>query len=411
MKQRGGIPWTVEHAYEGAPYFRALLDGQGVDPSTIASAADLTRLPFTTKEDLRAAYPLGWTAVPDARIARIHASSGTTGRRTVCSYTDDDLDDWAEQFARCYRFAGVDERDRVQIAVGYGLWTAGWGFQAGAERCGAMAVPTGPGNTDLQLEMMRDLGSTVLGSTSSFALLLGEHIAAQDCLDDLALRVGIFGSERWGEAMRQRIDESLGVESYDIYGLTELYGPGAGIECREHDGIHYWSDYFVVEVVDPETLLPVPDGTEGELVITTLRKEATPLLRYRTRDLSRILPGPCRCGSAYPRIARLTGRTDDMVKVRGVAIFPSQIDAVLTGIEELGSEYQLLVSRDTDGHDEAVVRVEVAGVEALDRSGIAQHVERELRNGLGVRFTVEIVAPGSLPRSERKTQRVHDSRP
>lgn len=405
MTGRGSVGWTVEHAYEGAPYFRELLDGHGIDPGTIASVTDLPRLPFTTKEELRASYPLGWTAVPDTRVARIHASSGTTGRRTVCSYTDADLDDWAEQFARCYRFAGVDERDRVQIAVGYGLWTAGWGFQAGAERVGAMAVPTGPGNTDLQLEMMRDLGSTVLGSTSSFALLLGEHLAAHGS-PELSLRVGIFGSERWGEAMRRRIETSLGVESYDIYGLTELYGPGAGIECGEHDGIHYWSDYFVIEIVDPATLHPVPDGTEGEVVVTTLRKEATPLLRYRTRDLSRILPGPCRCGSPHPRIARLTGRTDDMVKVRGVAVFPSQIDAVLAGIPELGSEYQLLVSRDAEGHDDAVVRVE-----ASERRGLADHVEHELRNGLGVRFTIEIVAPGSLPRSERKTQRVYDSRP
>ena len=406
MTERGTVSWTVEHAYEGAPYFRELLDTGRVDPGTITSAADLIQLPFTTKEDLRAAYPLGWTAVPEARVARIHASSGTTGRRTVCSYTEDDLDDWAEQFARCYRYAGVGEHDRVQIAVGYGLWTAGWGFQAGAERSGAMAVPTGSGNTDLQLEMMRDLGSTVLCSTSSFALLLGEHVAARGDVDELALRIGIFGSERWGEAMRRRIEASLGIETYDIYGLTELYGPGAGIECSEHDGIHYWSDHFVIEVIDPASLTPVPDGTEGELVVTTLRKEATPLLRYRTRDLSRILPGHCRCGSEFPRIARLTGRTDDMVKVRGVAVFPSQIDAVLSGIDDVGSEYQLLVSRDAEGHDEAVVRVE-----AVDRRGLAQHVEHELRNGLGVRFAIEIAPPGSLPRSERKTQRVHDTRP
>ena len=227
----GGVAWTVQHAYEHAPYFRDLLDQHHVDPSDVRSADDLPSLPFTTKEDLRAEYPLGWTAVPEARIARIHASSGTTGRRTVCSYTDDDLDDWAEQFARCYEYAGVGAHDRVQIGVGYGLWTAGWGFQAGAERRGAMAVPTGPGNTDLQIEMLRDLQSTVFCSTSSVALLLGEQIAERGCRDELALRIGIFGSERWGEAMRRRID-SLGVESFDIYGLTELYGPGAGIDIR-----------------------------------------------------------------------------------------------------------------------------------------------------------------------------------
>jgi phenylacetate-CoA ligase len=405
VSDAGSIAWTVQHAYDGSPFFRELFDAHGADPTRVTSVDDLPTLPFTTKEQLRAGYPLGWTAVPEARVARIHASSGTTGRRTVCSYTERDLDDWAEQFARCYEYAGVGEDDRVQIAVGYGLWTAGWGFQAGAERRGAMAVPTGPGNTDLQLEMLRDLQSTVLCATSSFALLLGEEIDAQRCLDEIALRVGIFGSERWGEAMRRRIDATLGVETYDIYGLTELYGPGVGVECKEHDGLHYWSDYFVIEVIDPETLTPVAEGEEGELVITTLRKEATPLVRYRTRDLSRVLTDPCRCGSPHPRIARLTGRTDDMVKLRGVAVFPSQIDSVLSGIDGVGSEYQLHVSRDAAGHDEAMLRIE-----ARQGRGLEAEIQRELRQAVGVRFDIELVAPGSLPRSERKTQRVQDTR-
>jgi phenylacetate-CoA ligase len=400
-----GIRSSVARAYTGSPFFRRLLDDRGVGPDAVSGRGDLTKLPFTTKEQLRAAYPLGWTAVPPSEVVRIHASSGTTGRRTVCAYTHQDLEDWVVQFARCYELAGVDTGDRVQVMVGYGLWTAGWGFQAGAERRGAMAVPVGPGNTELQIEMMRDLGSTVLCATSSFALLLGEQLAARGLREELALRVGIFGSERWGEAMRRRIEETLGVETFDIYGMTELYGPGMGIECSRHDGIHYWSDYYVIEVVDPDTLEPAPDGAEGELVITTLRKEATPLLRYRTRDLSRILPGPCACGSPYPRIARLTGRTDDMVKVRGVAVFPSQIDSILSTIDGVGSEYQVHLARDGDGHDDAVLKVECA-----DGAGMRGAVEAELRRGLGVRFDVEVVEVGSLPRSERKTQRVFDQR-
>ena len=356
---------------------------------------------------------MGWTAVPDAQVARIHASSGTTGKRTVCAYTRRDLDDWSVQFARCYEFAGVGALDRVQIMVGYGLWTAGWGFQAGAERRGAMAVPVGPGNVDLQLEMMADLGSTVLCSTSSFALLLGEEIASRGVRDQLALRVGIFGSERWGDAMRRRIEETLGVETFDIYGLTELYGPGVGIECVAHDGIHYWSDYYVVEIVDPDTLEPVPEGHEGELVLTTLRKEATPLLRYRTRDLSRVLPEPCACGSPFPRIARLTGRTDDMIKVRGVAVFPSHVDTTLATIESVGAEYQLHVDRDAGGHDELGLRVEVEHEgDARGGRGAALRAEiaDRLHHRLGLRVNVELLEPGTLPRSERKTQRVFDHR-
>jgi phenylacetate-CoA ligase len=405
-----GIRWTVEHAYQGSAFFRDLLDQHGVDLGSVRGRADLPALPFTTKEQLRAEYPLGWTAVPHEQVARVHASSGTTGRRTVCSYTERDVDDWIDQFARCYELAGVGPNDRVQVMVGYGLWTAGWGFQAGAERRGAMAVPVGPGNTELQLEMMRDLGSTVLGATSSFALLLGEHLAASGGADDLALRVGIFGAERWGEAMRRRIESTLGIDTFDIYGLTELYGPGMGIECEAHDGIHWWSDYYVIEIVDPETLDPVPDGVEGEIVLTTLRKEATPLIRYRTRDLSRMLPGPCACGRPYPRMARLTGRTDDMVKVRGVAVFPSQIDSVLSSLDGVGSEYQLHVRRDDAGRDEALVRIEALLVEEQQRAGLAAEVQHALRDGLGVRFDVELVGIGELPRSERKTQRVFDTR-
>jgi len=399
------LRWTVEHAWSGSPFLRRHLEGAGVDVSVFGGRSDLASLPFTTKADLREAYPLGWTAVPENEIRRVHASSGTTGKRTVASYTDGDLRDWADQFARCYRYAGVTETDRVQIMVGYGLWTAGVGFQSGCEAVGAMAVPAGPGNTDLQVELMEDLGTTVLCGTSSFMLLLAEKLDGSEVARRLNLRVGILGSERSGTAMRRRIEDILGLETFDIYGMTELYGPGTGIECSLHDGMHYWSDYYVIEVVDPDTLEPVPEGEPGELVLTTLRKEAMPLIRYRTRDISRIIPGACPCGSPFPRIERLTGRTDDMVKVRGVAIFPAMVDTTLETVDGVGSEYQIHVDRDSRGRDELVVRVE-----GDDTPGLGARVAEALRGALSVRAEVDIVPPGSLPRSERKTRRVFDHR-
>jgi len=398
------IAWTAVHAYQGSEFFRRKLDTAGVDPQTVHTVDDLTRLPLTTKEELRDAYPLGWTCVPDSEVVRIHASSGTTGRRTVATYTAQDLSDWADMFARCYEYAGVTRHDRVQVTPGYGLWTAGIGFQAGAERLGAMSVPTGPGNLELQFEMLLDFQSTVLCATSSFALLIAEEAHRRSLIDKLALRVGIFGSERWGASMRGRIEALLGIETFDIYGLTELYGPGAGIDCSQHDGIHYWDDYYVVEVIDPATAAVLSPGEEGELVLTTLRKQAQPLLRYRTRDISRLIPEPCRCGSPYPRIARITGRSDDMFKVRGVQVYPALIDTVLSGIGGLGSEYQVVLTRE-GGRDQFLVRVE-GEVEEVP----AERLSEALRAGLSVRPDVEIVPLGTLPRTERKTKRVFDER-
>lgn len=400
-----GIRWTVQHAAEGSPWWRAHFKRAGVDPASIGGADDLSKLPFTTKEDLRGSYPLGWAAVPSSELVRIHASSGTTGKRTVCAYTARDVEDWAVQFARCFSTVGVTPEDRVQIMVGYGLWTAGVGFQAGAEKLGAMVVPTGPGNLELQLEMMLDLESTVLCATSSFALMIAEAVQSRGLGGRLATRIGVFGSERWGPAMRARIQSLLGIDTFDIYGLTELYGPGVGIECPEHDGIHLWSDYYVVEVIDPATGSPVAAGEEGELVITTLRKEGMPLIRYRTRDLSRLYTDPCPCGSTYPRIAALTGRTDDMVKVRGVAVFPAHVETILHGVEGVGAEYQLHVHRDLEHGDVLLVRVE-----AHDRRGLREELAERLREGLSVRAEVELLEVGSLPRSERKTRRVFDHR-
>lgn len=341
--------------------------------------------------------------MPDREVVRIHASSGTTGRRTLCTYTRHDLHEWTEMFARCLEYAGITDADRVQLMVGYGLWTAGWGFQAAVERVGAMAIPSGPGNTDLQLELIADLGTTALCATSSFALAMGERVAASGT--STALRVGIFGSERWSELTRSRIEGLLGLTAFDIYGLTELWGPGAGIECAEHDGIHVWTDHYLVEVVDPATLQPVPAGVEGELVVTTLRKEATPLLRYRTRDLSSLDLSPCRCGSPYPRISRLRGRSDDMIKVRGVMFFPAHVEHVLGRVADATGEYRIDVERDGAGEH---VRLQL---EAPDAPGLAAHIADLLRAEIEIRADVEVVAPGTLPRSERKTQRVYDHRP
>lgn len=392
---------AVARAYAGSAFLRAKLDAAGYRPGD-----GLDRVPFTTKEDLRDTPFLEYAAVPAEKIIRIHSSSGTTGRRTICAYTAKDVDDWTEMFRRSYAYAGVTADDRVQMAVGYGLWTAGVGFQAGAERLGAMAVPTGPGNTELQLEMMLEAGTTVLAATSSFALLLAELVADRGLADQLSLRVGIFGSERWGEGTRARIESMLGVRTYDLYGLTELWGPGTGIECARRDGIHVWDDHYHLEVIDPETLEPVPPGTVGELVVTTLTKEATPLVRYRTRDLSYVYSRPCACGSPHPRIGRLLGRTDDQVKVRGVIFMPAQVDTVLSEMDGAGPEFQAHVDRDEHGRESLLIRVEVTD----DRPGLAAELAKRLHDRIGVRVAVDLVAAGTLPRSERKTRRTFDHR-
>lgn len=399
------VRWTVNHAYHGSEFFRAKFADAAVHAGDIRGVTDLSRLPYTSKQELRESSPFGWTAVPMEQVVRIHASSGTTGKRTICTYTAADIDHWADMFARCYRYSGLTDRDRIQIAVGYGLWTAGVGFQAGAERIGAMAVPAGAGNTDLQIELMRELQSTVLGATASFALLLAEESGRRGIRQELALRVGIFGSERWGEAMRRRIEQLLGIETFDIYGLTELWGPGTGIECGQHAGIHYWSDHYFVEVIDPDTLQPVRPGESGEIVLTTFRKEGTPLVRYRTGDLSHLITDPCPCGSHHPRLARLTGRSDDMVKVRGVVVYPAQMDIAIAAVDGVESEYQLHLSRDERGHDHIVLRVE-----GDRRPGVADALSAELKQLVGLRIDVEIETPGTLPRSERKSPRVFDHR-
>lgn len=379
----------------------------GVDVDAIQSQADFEKLPFTWKGDLREAYPLGLQAVPDEEIVRIHSSSGTTGTPVIIPYTKQDVDDWAVMFERCYRAAGVTSLDRIQITPGYGLWTAGIGFQAGAERLGAMAIPMGPGNTDKQLKMMVDMKATVLTATSSYALLLAEEIARRGIGDQIHLHKALIGSERWGEKMRRRIAAELGVKLYDIYGLTEVYGPGIGISCDEECGMHYWDDYIYCEIIDPKTGEVMPDGEAGELVITTLRKEGAPLIRYRTHDMTRILPGDCKCGLAYPRIDTLIGRTDDMVKVKGVNIFPSQIDELLRDIEGASSEYQVMIDH-LNGKDIMTLFVETE--DGVDKEQLAAKIRATFKLRIGITIVVMPVFIGDLPRSEKKSTRIFDNR-
>jgi phenylacetate-CoA ligase len=410
--QLEGLQWTVNHVYKNSEFYRKRFDEMGVKPKHIKSLKDISKLPFTTAQDLQEEYPFPLRSAPFEKIVRIHASSGTTGKRKVLCYTQKDINDWANMFARCYEMANLTTKDRVQIAVGYGVWTAGVGFQLGCERFGALTVPVGPGNIDMQCQFLEDFQSTVLCATASMALLMGEEVQKRGLKNRIALRKVIMGSERSSDAMRNKMKELLGVEHvFDIPGLTELYGPGTGLDCIYHEGIHYWADYYILELLDPETLQPVPPGEIGEMVITTLRKEAAPLIRYRTRDLTKLIPKRCSCGSILPMHDRLLGRSDDMFIIRAVNIYPGQIDYILSNTKGIGSEYQIHLSRAEDGKDYMTIKVERA--EGGDPSGdpvLANTIEEEIKKQILVSGKVEIVDYGSLPRSERKSKRVFDNR-
>ncbi len=382
-----------------------------IDIDAITSREAFETLPFSEKADLRDAYPLGLSVVSEEEVVRIHSSSGTTGTPVIIPYTQKDVDDWAILFKRCYEIAGITQEDRIQITPGYGLWTAGIGFQLGAELLGAMAVPMGPGNTEKQLRFMEDIGSTVLCSTSSYALLLAEEIAKRGLKDKIKLKKGVIGSERWGEKMRQRIASELGIELYDIYGLTEIYGPGIGINCKYETGMHYFDDYLYFEVIDPKTMEVLPDGELGELVITTLEKEGAPLIRYRTHDLTRIIPEdePCPCGRNYPRIDVILGRTDDMVKVKGVNIFPGQIEDLLKELEDASSEYQVNIDH-IDGKDHIKVRVETELEGENEKRALEKRLVSLFKTRINVTVEPEAVDIGVLPRSEKKSKRIFDNR-
>jgi phenylacetate-CoA ligase len=410
--QLKGLQWTVSHVLQGSPFYRRKFKDAGVQPEDIRRLKDLQKLPFTTVEDLRDGYPFPLLSVPFEKVVRIHASSGTTGKRKVLCYTEKDLRDWSDMFARCYEMAGLTPEDRVQIAVGYGLWTAGIGFQLGCERFGAMSVPVGPGNIDMHCEMLVDLQTTVFCCTASMGLLMAEEVHRRGLRDRINLQRIIFGAERHSDAMRRNMKEHLGVkDTFDIPGLTELYGPGTGLECPAHEGIHYWADYYILEIINPETLGPAKSGEIGEMVVTTLRKEAAPLVRYRTRDLTRLLPGVCSCGNILPRHDKILGRSDDMFIVRGVNVYPGQIDHILSQVPQAGSEFQVLLERGTDGKDYMTIRVERAekGDGAEDKA-LADRIEHLMSHRLLVSGKVEVVDHQSLPRTERKSKRVFDNR-
>ncbi|MEZ3428991.1 MAG: phenylacetate--CoA ligase [Lachnospiraceae bacterium] len=389
-------------SYYGKIYRKLGIEG-------ISSQEDFETLPFSSKDDLRNAYPLGIQAVPDEEVVRIHSSSGTTGKPVIIPYTAKDVDDWAVMFARCYETAGITSKDRIQITPGYGLWTAGIGFQTGCEKLGAMAIPMGPGNTDKQLQMMIDLKSTVITATSSYALLLAEEINKRGLKDQIHLKKGVIGSERWSEKMRNYIREELGIELYDIYGLTEIYGPGIGINCEKEAGIHYWDDYIYIEIIDPKTGKPVPDGEEGEIVITTLVKEGAPLIRFRTHDISRIIPEKCSCGSSYPRIDIIRGRSDDMFKIHGVNMFPSQIEDLLQNVDGVASEYTVTLAHDDEkNRDIMILTVEAEGRVSFEATALK--IRELVKSRIGVTPKVTVVPVETLPRSEKKTKRVTDYR-
>ncbi|MGV8073078.1 MAG: phenylacetate--CoA ligase family protein [Syntrophobacteraceae bacterium] len=410
--QLQGLKWTVSHAYNNSSFYRAGMDAAGVAPEKIGTLDDLQRLPFTTAQDLQKEYPFPLRSAPFDKIVRIHASSGTTGKRKVFCYTQKDIDDWANMFARCYEMAGLSPSDRIQIAVGYGLWTAGAGFQLGCERFGAMAVPVGPANAEMHCQLLEDLQSTVFCATASMALLIAEEIERRDLRKRIALKTFIFGAERHSSRMRDRIREAAGAENmFDIPGLTELYGPGTGIECSAHEGIHYWADYYILEILDPETLEPVAPGEIGEMVVTTLRKEAAPLIRYRTRDLTRLIPEPCPCGNPLPRHDHLLGRSDDMFIFRAVNIYPGQIEHVLAQFAGIGSEYQVHLYRREDGRDVMLIKVERTSNDSPDSDKqVSELIANEIRNQIMVRSRVEILEYGTLPRTDRKIKRVFDHR-
>ena len=409
--QLEGLQWTVTHAYRGSETYRKKFDGLNLKPEDIQSLDDLKRLPFTSAEDLSEGYPFPLRSVPMRDVVRIHTSSGTTGKRKVLCYTQKDIKDWTHFFARCFELAGLTVEDRVQIAVGYGPWTAGIGFQMACEAFGSMAIPIGPGNIETQTEYLIDFKSTVLCCTASMGLLLGEEVERRGIRDKINLKKMIYGAERSSDAMRKRIKSLLGLEDiYDISGMTELYGPGTGIECSAHQGIHYWSDYYILEILNPDTSETLTPGEVGEMVVTTLQKEAVPLIRYRTHDLTSLIQEPCPCGNLFPRHDRLQGRTDDMFIFRGVNIYPSQIDNLLSSLPGIGSEYQVFLNQ-MEGKDKCILRIERAqNTDSTGDSQTAETIKTLIKHKVFVTPDVDVVDYGSLPRSERKTKRVSDVR-
>ncbi len=404
----------VQHAYGNQRLFRERMDARGVKPEDIQSLDDLRQLPFTQKTDLRDTYPYGMFAVPMGEVVRLHASSGTTGKPIVVAYTAEDIKVWSEVMVRTFACAGLHSGDIIQNAYGYGLFTGGLGAHYGAEALGATVIPISGGNTERQIMVMRDFGSTAICCTPSYFLHLIEHAEQMGInWNELPLRAGVFGAEPWTDGMREYIEGKTGIKAYDIYGLSEIIGPGVGMACEKQHGLHIFEDHFLIEIVDPATDQPVPDGEEGELVITTLSKRAMPVMRYRTHDITSIIPEPCACGRTIRRIHRIGRRSDDMFIIRGVNIFPSQVEAALLKIEQALPHYQIVLTRDR-GMDQMEVQVEVTADAFSDTVRGMEAVHRQLSDAiahvLGIRVKLTLVEPNTIARSEGKAKRVVDRR-
>lgn len=404
----------VAKVYNHVPFYKRKMDELGVKPTDIKGIEDITKLPFTYKQDLRDNYPFGLFAVPMKDIVRVHGSSGTTGKPTTVGYTRNDIENWKEVTARCFSMAGITSKDIVQVSYGYGLFTGGLGAHYGAENVGCSVIPMSGGNTRRQLQLMCDFGSTVLACTPSYALHMAD--AMKDfgySIDDMKLRVGVFGAEPWTEAMRHELEKKLHIHAHDIYGLSEIMGPGVSMDCEYHDGLHIHEDHFFPEIVDPETKEPLPDGMEGELVFTTLTKEGIPLLRYNTRDLSTLNHEPCACGRTLVRMRKITGRSDDMLIIRGVNLFPSQIEHVLLELGETSAHYILYVDRQNN-LDTLELQVELDENHMLDTirdlQMLTRRIEHALNSACGLTIKVTLVQPKTIARSEGKAIRVVDKR-
>lgn len=406
---------TVKTCYENVPFYKKKMDARGIKPEDIKSIDDITKLPFTTKHDLRDEYPFGLQAVPMTDVRRIHASSGTTGKPVVDTYTDNDIDMWAEGVARVMAAGDIGPGDIVQVSYGYGLFTGGLGAHDGASKLGAVQLPTSAGNSEKQIMLMQDFGSTALACTPSYALHLAECIekSSEVKLENLKLRVGFFGAEPWTEGMRKELEQKLGIKALDIYGLTEMCGPGVGGECELQDGTHLWEDMFYPEIINPDTLEPVAPGEFGELVFTSLCKEAMPILRYRTRDLTRLIYDKCRCGRTAVRMDRILGRSDDMLIVRGVNVFPSQIEAILTEFEFFTPQYFITVDRknNEDTFDlDVELRDEYFSPNPAKQMPYIKPLYDRIVSVAGIKPNIHIKEPGGITRSMGKAKHVNDKR-
>ncbi|MEM2098358.1 MAG: phenylacetate--CoA ligase [Candidatus Bathyarchaeia archaeon] len=405
----------VKFCYENSVFYRKKFKNAGVSPDDIKTLEDIQKIPFTVKNDLRDNYPLGMLAVDPTEIVEIHASSGTTGNPIIGAYTQSDMEVWQELMARTLYTAGVRRQDVTHIAYGYGLFTGGLGFHYGAQKIGTAIIPVGGGMTQRQIKLMKDLGTTVLCCTPSFAVYLAETMVKEGVnpKKDLKLRIGLFGAEPWSEKIRERIESELCIEAFDVYGLTELCGPGVSIECPEHHGLHIWEDHFLVETIDPDTGEVLPDGEEGELVFTALTKTGLPMLRYRTRDISVVETDVCSCGRTHARMMRVRGRSDDMLIIRGVNVFPSQVEYVLMSFPELASQYQIILDR-PGALDVFTIKVELAEktlqTPQLDIDALKNRILEKIHNVIGLSPIIEIVRPGEIPRTEGKAKRVIDLR-